>query len=153
MAIDTFIGQNSYAAACLAYRYDAGEAALPAEYFQRGAWSSKYQHDQLQLYMQCMRQCMVANRPCTNMAALLVGLSDAYAWLRSLAHALQLSADQQWVPPARFQRETTKFWLQPHDAMRFKAEMIKHVPILIYGDRPGLAGEFVAMHAYAYGHS
>ena len=141
MAIDTFLRHNAYAAACLAYRHDAGDEALPANAFPHGSWDSSHQHDQLQVYMVCMRQCMLTSRPGGSMGALLVGLSDAYAWVRALALEMHLSAVPQWVPPARFQRETTKFWLRPQDATRFKAEMIKHVPILIYGMRACLSGK------------
>ena len=144
MAIDTFTGHNAYAAACMAYRYDAGQHALPEDAFPLSSWSSKYQHDQQQIYVVCMRQCILTSAPCTNMGALLLGLSDAYAWVRSMTEELHVSAGTQWVAPARFQRETTKFWIRPPDAMRFKAEMIKHVPILIYGGRPGLSGGLTA---------
>lgn len=51
-----------------------------------------------------------------------------------------LNAGGTWVAPARFQRDTTKFWMRPQDAMRFKAEMIRHVPVLIYGHGPFLSG-------------
>lgn len=31
-----------------------------------------------------------------------------------------------------------EFWLHPADVMRFKAEAIKHLPVLIFGDRQKL---------------
>lgn len=30
---------------------------------------------------------------------------------------------------------TRKFWLQPADVTRFKCQIIKHLPILIFGER------------------
>ena len=40
----------------------------------------------------------------------------------------------QWVAPSEFRRVTRKFWLLPRDVARFKAEVVKHIPVLIYGD-------------------
>ena len=46
----------------------------------------------------------------------------------------------QWVAPDWFQRSTTKYWLQPHHRMRVKCEIIKNLPVCIYGgDRQKLA--------------
>lgn len=140
VAIDTFVRQNAHAAACLALRFDAGHLALPADEFPIGTWSSSYVHEQQQIYAVCMRQCILGTSPTANMGALLVGLSDIYAWETGLEKDTWPAA-ARWVPPARFQRETTKFWLQPDNIMRFKAEMIKHVPILIFNERPGLTGK------------
>lgn len=144
MAIDTFICQNAHAAACLAFRYDTGADALPASLSSSTPRDCHSLHElepaQLQVYVACLRQHIAPRQPCASLGALLIGLSDAYAWLRALTQQLQLAAIPEWVAPARFQRETTKFWLQPRDAVRFKAEMIQHVPILIYGSRPRLSG-------------
>ena len=45
------------------------------------------------------------------------------------------SKDAKWVPPEKFQRLTRKFWLQPADVIKFKCQLIKHLPVLIFGDR------------------
>jgi SPX domain protein involved in polyphosphate accumulation len=88
---------------------------------------------------------------------LILGLSDAYALLHSLeqtesestatatATAAQYpekhssssssSSFARWVAPQKFKRTTRKFWLKPSDVTRFKAEIIKHLPILVYGNR------------------
>lgn len=39
------------------------------------------------------------------------------------------------MPPEKFQRLTRKFWLQPADVIKFKCQLIKHLPVLIFGDR------------------
>lgn len=96
----------------------------------------------VQVYRICMQQVLLASRPMgDSIGALLVGLSDAHAWTRTLMRDWQLGSDSDvWEAPERFERNTTKYWLRPQDAMAFKAEMIRHVPILIYGSRPRLAG-------------
>ncbi|KAK9808065.1 hypothetical protein WJX73_000794 [Symbiochloris irregularis] len=140
VAIHTFVAHNAYAAACLALQHDLGDEALPADSFPPDSWESPQPHAQLRIYAVCMHRCMLPGGPHGNLGALLVGLSDAYTWLRGLLAEQQL-AGGTWVAPARFQRDTTKFWMRPQDAMRFKAEMIRHVPVLIYGHGPFLSGD------------
>ena len=41
------------------------------------------------------------------------------------------------MPPAS-STPRAEFWLHPADVMRFKAEVMRHLPILIYGDRTKL---------------
>ena len=75
-----------------------------------------------------------------------VGLSDVYEHLRGLQSCIGAAADEAaWVPPTRFMRETTKFWLQPQDVMRFKCEMIKHLPVLVFGEREKLVAGMSAL--------
>lgn len=75
--------------------------------------------------------------------SILLGLSDAYALLHLAehdAHAAALTAtgedlDEAWVPPQKFTRVTRKFWIRIHDVMKFKTEVVKHLPVLVYGAR------------------
>ena len=41
--------------------------------------------------------------------------------------------DADWVAPDWFSRSTTKYWVQPQDRMRVKCEIIKNLPVSIYG--------------------
>lgn len=66
-----------------------------------------------------------------------MALSDAYEHLRKLREGRAI-ADATWEPPTRFTRDTTKFWLRPCDVMAFKCELVKHLPLLIFGKRPKL---------------
>ncbi|KDD72374.1 VTC domain-containing protein, partial [Helicosporidium sp. ATCC 50920] len=72
--------------------------------------------------------------------AFLVALSDAFALSRALdsGEAGRGSVEAQWVAPSSFTRVTRKFWLRPGDVTRFKAAVIPHLPVLIYGDRTRL---------------
>lgn len=77
-----------------------------------------------------------------HMDALVLGLSDAYELLRmiendvaSLAATLSGANKSRWVAPQEFKRITRKFWVLPHNVFRFKVCVLKHLPILIYGDR------------------
>ena len=51
-----------------------------------------------------------------------------------------IQMESQSLMPIYVNLQTTKFWLKPQNAMRFKADMIRHVPILIYESRPRLSG-------------
>lgn len=42
-------------------------------------------------------------------------------------------AESQWVAPDWFSRSTTKYWVQPQHRMRVKCEIIKNLPVSIYG--------------------
>ena len=42
-----------------------------------------------------------------------------------------------------------EFWLHPDDVMRFKAEVMRHLPILIYGDRTKLTERERLRNAFA----
>ncbi len=73
---------------------------------------------------------------------LIVGLSDSYEFLHALrtdaASAAAKVNGSVWVPPTSFQRVTRKFWLRMEDVMRFKVTVIKHLPVLIFGEREKL---------------
>ena len=48
--------------------------------------------------------------------------------------------DASWVPPNRFTRDTTKFWLKSEDVIRFKLQLIQHLPVLIYDRKSSPSG-------------
>jgi SPX domain protein involved in polyphosphate accumulation len=76
---------------------------------------------------------------------LLLGLSDAFEFLSlaegdaeaaaAAAAAAGGAPRPRWVAPREFRRVTRKFWLLPADVARFKAEVARHLPVLVYGDR------------------
>lgn len=73
---------------------------------------------------------------------LMLALSDVYQMLRVIEEegikakdVLQGAVDETWKAPQKFTRMTKKFWILPKDVARFKSEVIKHLPILVYGDR------------------
>ena len=46
------------------------------------------------------------------------------------------SRDVRWRPPARFERKTTKYWVDPADVTRLKIALARHLPVLVYdGER------------------
>lgn len=47
------------------------------------------------------------------------------------AHLDKVGSD--WVAPDWFSRSTTKYWVQPQHRMRIKCEIIKNLPVSIYG--------------------
>ena len=75
--------------------------------------------------------------------ALILGLSDAFDWLRLLESDAEQngcrlenepsSSSSRWIAPKKFTRTTRKFWLRPADVCRFKVEVLKHLPVLVYG--------------------
>ena len=49
---------------------------------------------------------------------------------------------QQQAAPAEattFSRETTKFWVQPHNLMGVKCALVRHLPLSVYGRRSRVA--------------
>ena len=49
---------------------------------------------------------------------------------------------QQQAAPAEattFSRETTKFWVQPHNLMWVKCALVRHLPLSVYGRRSRVA--------------
>jgi uncharacterized membrane protein YidH (DUF202 family) len=57
-------------------------------------------------------------------------LSDVYAILRTREHPEEKVI---WEPPSEFNRCTTKYWVKPEDVLPVKCELIKHIPVLIFG--------------------
>ncbi len=66
----------------------------------------------------------------------LVLLSDLYARARRVKHNKK-GGDAVWVPPESFQRKTTKYWVKAEDLLKVKFEIIKHLPLLIFGRKQG----------------
>jgi SPX domain protein involved in polyphosphate accumulation/uncharacterized membrane protein YidH (DUF202 family) len=66
----------------------------------------------------------------------LVLLSDLYARARRVKNNKE-GGDAVWVPPETFQRKTTKYWVKREDILRVKFEIIKHLPLLIFGRKQG----------------
>lgn len=77
--------------------------------------------------------------------SIILGLSDAYALLRLVKHAeaegiapvsihsSSFSSLARWVAPQKYKRTTRKFWLKLSDVALFKTQVIKQLPILVYG--------------------
>lgn len=63
---------------------------------------------------------------------ILIGLSDAHSKIRQ-ARNRSVGTDATWSAPDKFERKTTKYWVHPADVLRLKNEVIKYLPILIYG--------------------
>lgn len=91
------------------------------------------------------------------MDPLILGLSDGFEVLRlaesdantaaSAGACDKSSMKARWVAPKKFRRVTRKFWLLPRDVVRFKAQVLQHLPVLIYGDRQKLSeGELRFVH-------
>ncbi|KAL4419518.1 hypothetical protein ABPG77_005749, partial [Micractinium sp. CCAP 211/92] len=127
--LERFLRQNVAACAQLAQMHDqrqrwAGSAELPLEQVEGP-------------YLEAAQGALLGK---LRMEPLVLGLSDAYELCRLIEGDAAALAGRpaHWVPPDRFQRVTRKFWLHPADVMRFKAEAIKHLPVLIFGDRQKL---------------
>lgn len=76
------------------------------------------------------------------MSSLLMALSDVYQGVRVLEeHGPQAKqvlhglVRHEWKAPNTFNRVTKKFWILPRDVTRFKLFVMKHLPILVYGER------------------
>lgn len=147
VAIDSFVQQNAQASAYLAWLHDSQTAADP-QVRARAAAIPTITLDQLiatpaeasptpAVYKTCLLECIQHS---TDLEAVLIGLSDLYEQLRAVER--QPAADMQgnsrqpeaeWVAPTWFQRSTTKYWVQPHNRMRVKCEIVKNLPVSIYG--------------------
>ena len=73
---------------------------------------------------------------------LMLGLSDLYQCIRivevegsNAKNVLSGISQTRWQAPKKFTRVTKKFWILPRNVARLKAEIIKHLPILVYGER------------------
>ena len=53
------------------------------------------------------------------------------------AHGVLFLSSFFYSPPHNH-RPTAEFWLRPEHVVRFKAAVMRHLPILIYGDRTRL---------------
>ena len=77
--------------------------------------------------------------------ALMLGLSDIYYAVSVMEEnganaklVLEGVCESAWKAPQKFTRVTKKFWILPKDVARFKLEVIKHLPILVYGTRQNI---------------
>ncbi|KAL6780753.1 hypothetical protein ACKKBF_B11890 [Auxenochlorella protothecoides x Auxenochlorella symbiontica] len=132
VALTAFVRHNVAACAKLAAAYDRHPCPDLAD-LVTGAEGSL--ESGTRLYLACLQQCVVGHG---GLEAILVALSDAWELLRHCrAHNAALTAypSGRWVAPQKFTRVTRKFWMRACDAPAFKAEVIKHLPVLIYGDR------------------
>eukprot|EP00890_Picochlorum_soloecismus_P002733 jgi/Picsp_1/3460/NSC_06298-R1_vacuolar transporter chaperone 4 len=73
---------------------------------------------------------------------LMLGLSDLYQCIRivevegaNAKNVLSGVSQTRWQAPKKFTRVTKKFWILPRNVARLKAEIVKHLPILVYGER------------------
>jgi SPX domain protein involved in polyphosphate accumulation len=73
---------------------------------------------------------------------LLVLLGDGYSLLKECgelrlagadASAVASAKSQQWVPPSAFERTTTKYWVRQDDLIGICMDIIKELPILVFG--------------------
>jgi hypothetical protein len=61
-------------------------------------------------------------------------LSDAYAAVRSRRAGGAPDSGATWVPPAHFERATTKYWVAPEDVLAVKVSSRKQ-PCCVASDR------------------
>ena len=66
----------------------------------------------------------------------LVLTSDLYARARRVKNNKD-GGDAVWVPPESFQRKTTKYWVKSEDLLKVKFEIVKNLPLLIFGRKQG----------------
>lgn len=69
-----------------------------------------------------------------------IALSDVYSHLRALEKGRE-HQNESWVPPDRFVRDTTKFWLKPEDVIRFKVQLIPHLPLFMFNRKESQTGK------------
>jgi SPX domain protein involved in polyphosphate accumulation len=69
-----------------------------------------------------------------NLSSLFILLSLTWSKYRSAcAGPSSGSADTTWKPPESFVRSTAKYWVKPENVARLKADVLKHLPYLIFG--------------------
>jgi SPX domain protein involved in polyphosphate accumulation len=64
---------------------------------------------------------------------LIVGLSDAYAELRSMTRKAQRSSSFMQEDVEQFERKTEKYFVLPENIMEVKTTIMKHLPVDIFG--------------------
>lgn len=90
------------------------------------------------VYISCIERRILGCSGRNTIGVLLVGLSDAYEALRVKEGDLkteETTVSKKWVPPKEFRRVTRKFWLKPSNVTKFKVEVLKNLPILVFGER------------------
>ena len=129
VALNAFLRQNAAACVLLAAAFDRQPCPTLAELVAgaEGALSAP-----MRVYAACLRPNLAPD----GLEAILVALSDTWELCRAAAAdaAARLGA-ARWVAPQKFVRTTRKFWLRPRDVAAFKAAIIPHLPVLIYGER------------------
>jgi SPX domain protein involved in polyphosphate accumulation len=53
----------------------------------------------------------------------------------------------EWQAPDLFKRQTTKYWCKPEHVVQLKVAIIKHLPVLVYGQRTKLAAGINHIHS------
>lgn len=127
--LDEFLRQNVIASAYIAQKHDSHTVTnhLPCP---------RSLPQIVPTYLQAMENFLMRGLA---FEPILVRLSDAYCHLRRLTDEA-CGEDAVWNAPDKFERNTTKFWVHPADVLRLKCDVIKHLPILIYGKGKGSGG-------------
>jgi SPX domain protein involved in polyphosphate accumulation len=69
-----------------------------------------------------------------NLSSLFILLSLTWSKYRSaIAGPGASGAEATWKPPESFVRSTAKYWVKPENVARLKADVLKHLPYLIFG--------------------
>lgn len=68
-----------------------------------------------------------------NFSSLLILLSLTWSKHRSSLAGAVAASDATWKPPESFVRSTAKYWVKPENVARLKADVLKHLPYLIFG--------------------
>lgn len=140
--LETFMRQNVVACAHLAQLADGHHhhSTTNDNNSKKGS-STVNPASSFPLYIACMEEKLAVGGPA--LGVLLLSLSDTYEALRDAEVETDINEEsdnnnnnnKKWVPPKQFQRVTRKFWLKPADVTRFKVEVMKNFPILVFGDR------------------
>jgi len=127
--LDEFLRQNVIASAYIAQKHDSqtsgSQIATPTTLPQINP-----------AYLQAMENYLMGG---IMYDPILVGLSDAYCQLKAIRNQV-FGQDAVWNAPEVFERKTVKYWVHPADVLRLKCDVIKHLPILIYGKGKGKGG-------------
>lgn len=126
--LDEFVRHNIAFCAQLALLADTSQCSLQSKSFRQ--------------YVVVSEKALLGK---LKMDPLIVCLSDGFELLRTAEIDAQAancavrrassSVSGKWVAPKKFKRVTRKFWLLPKNVVKFKVEVLQHLPILIYGDR------------------
>lgn len=138
--LETFMRQNIVACAHLAQLADGyhhhSTKNSNINNKKKGSSAVDCPASSFSVYIGCMEERLAVGG--TALGVLLLSLSDTYETLRDAEVETDIDEEnnkKKWVPPKQFQRVTRKFWLKPADVTRFKVEVMKNFPILVFGDR------------------
>lgn len=127
--LDEFLRQNVIAAAFVAQRHDS----------QLGVSNLRCPNSLPQIapaYLQAIETYFLG---ALQYDSLVVGFSDIYSSLRQLRNST-IHDEAIWKAPDKFHRKTTKFWVHPGDVLRIKCNIVRHLPVLIYGKQKTCGG-------------